>query len=141
VRCRRFRNGDPDHEQQHQRLDVGLVVDGEPLVWLGEEEVEPHPRGKRCQDPGEPVPVRGDGHHHHDEDERDMRVGETVAERHQHDAKGERSEQGEQEREAIPSQPLAHPHTVLVWSRGKAAELPDGWRPSGSSTRIAQPSA
>jgi hypothetical protein len=62
------------------------------------------------------VPVRGDGYHHDDQNERDMSVGYTAAERHQHHANGERRKQGKQECEAIPTQPLEHPHTVLTWT-------------------------
>jgi hypothetical protein len=59
-----LRHTDSDDQQKYEGFDVRPVVDREPLVRLGQEEVEPHTCRHGCQYPGQSVPVRGYRDHH-----------------------------------------------------------------------------
>ena len=106
----------PDHEETHCCLDVRTMRDGEPLVGLGEEHVEPHSGADRGHETAEAVP---EGRHRDDdgdEDERRRRIGEVPSEGDEDGSDSQREDEGGGEGDLVSIRAESvHGCLPLVW--------------------------
>jgi hypothetical protein len=111
---RQLGHRDSDDHQEHERLDVGPLVDGEPLVRLGEEEVEPDTGERGSQVAGQPVPERRYPDNDHNQHQRNVGVLYPGPQRHQCGRDGERKGNRQANNEPDQLAPGGHGPTVLI---------------------------
>ena len=120
---------DADDEEADRRLHIGPAGDVEPLVGLGQKEIERERGHQRRHVPGEAIAGRGNSDDHGDEHQRSGRGGEGGPERDQQGShthrERDRAQAGNQ-RAPAPKEDVQTAHEGKSWHGRCNRESPPG---------------
>ncbi len=94
---RQLRDDQADNKQQDRRLVVVAVSDHEPLIGLGQEEVEPDGRRQRGRRSGDTCTDGGNRYHRDGKDQSRVRRRKIRAEGHEYERHEERDHEGREQ--------------------------------------------
>ena len=126
-----LRDHQADHDQQDHGLDVVRVVNGELVIGLGEEEVEPGATRPGCEDAGDPVAGRRSGHDPQHENEHRGRAGDAVAHCRHDGTRRQWEQQGHRPHRQAPPRGLCSRASGLVHAHAPVTTLLPVWPMTG----------